>query len=313
MQSDPQVLMARGGRDPLQVWLFARRPVAGLAVFRIALGAVILSRWLPRWPHVRELYAEGAFLLPWGYFPRLGLPHLSYPWAFLLFTLLITATVALTVGYRTRAAAAAVLVLLMYFVPANTVFSCAVDRMSIISVFFLAFSPAGRACSVDRALELARRRREGPQKPPSGMLAAPMGPLWTQRMIALSFVLLYVFAPFYKLGIDGWSYLNGEALGYAVRRWQFTTPASEFLGGQPVVRMLMACGGVFGEWFIAVGLFVRRLRPWAIALGMMLHGVILFTVLIPMELSLIMMASYILFIEPETWQCLGSMRTKGAG
>lgn len=280
------------GTHPLHAWLFTPQPVTGLAVFRVALGAILLSRWLPRWPHVQELYASGAFLAPWGYFPRLGLPHLAYPWAFTLFTVLIVSIVAVMVGYKTRFAAGLGAVLLMYFVPANTVFSCAVDRLSILSLAFMAFSPAGQALSLDRAVQRRPGRPAGPV----------YSPPWCQRMIALSFILLYVFAPMFKLGIDGWSYLNGETLGYAVRRWQFVTAASEYMGRQPLIRMVMAWGGIFGEWFIAVGLFVRALRPWAIACGILLHGLILFTVLIPPELSLIMMASYILFIEPQTWQ-----------
>jgi hypothetical protein len=89
-----------------------------------------------------------------------------------------------------------------------------------------------------------------------------------------------------------------------VRRWQFVTPASQWLATTPLMIRSMALVGVVGEWFIAIGLYVRLLRPYAVLLGVVMNLMVLFTVLIPMELSLIMMASYILFIEPETWQRL---------
>ncbi len=301
----PTVSAAAVGPHPLATWLFARRSLTGLGVFRIALGAVLLIRWGPRWPHVGELYASDAFLVPWGYFARLGLPHFPYPIALVLYSVLMIAIVAFTIGWWTRAACAVSLVLLMYFVPASAVFCCAVDRLSILSLFFLCFGPAGATLSADRALaEWSRCRRSGEVEPRRGYQTDATGCIWTQRVIAVSFALLYVFAPMYKIGLDGWAYLNGKALGYSICRWQFATSASRFFARHAAIMVPMAVMGVFGEWFIAVGLFVRRLRPIAIVLGTVMHLLILFTVLIPPGLSLIMIASYALFVEPETWRRL---------
>lgn len=284
-------------------WLFTPRPLAGLGVFRICLGFVALLRWSPRLPHVDELYAAGAFTVPWGWFAKVDAPYFPFPIAAALFATLLVALFSMAVGYRTRVSTIVALLLLMYFVPSNTVFPCAVDRLTILSLLFLSMSPAGRVLSVDRWLEeFARCRAEDDVAPRPGYQTDAMGCVWTQQMIGVSFVLLYIFAPIFKLGGDGLAYFNGEAIGYAVRRWQFATQASLFLGGIPIVAMSMAFVGIIGEWFIAVGLYVRKLRPFAIALGIGLHLTILYTVLIPMELSLIMIASYVLYIEPNTWR-----------
>lgn len=281
----------RPAADPLAAWLFAERSLAGLGVFRICLGAVVLLRWLPRCLHARELYASDAFVVPWGWFERLGAPHPPGPLAVLLCGLLVAALTAVTVGWQTRAAAGLAAGLLMYFVPANEVFICAVDQLAILALFLIALSPAGRILAFDAVRERPANKSRS---------AWPRGPVWTQRLLALTFASVYAFAPMYRLGCHGWEYLDGEILGFGLQRWQFATAASHWIAGSPVLRAGLAWMVIFGEWFMAAGLFVRRVRPVAMVLGIGMHLGILFTLLIPPSLALAMIASYVLFIEPET-------------
>lgn len=285
--------------SPFTKWLFAPRSLAGLGVFRIALGLVGLQRFVLRWPHVDELYATGALMNPWGVGAQLNFPSFEFPVAMTLFSIFMVVMFCATIGLKTQLSCGLTCLMLIYFVSVNEVFQCHVDDMLIISFGFMAFSSAGHALSIDKWLS----RQHGPTDSTGGWYQVDeRGSIWAQRMIAISFASMYVFAPFLKLLFDGSDYFTGQNLAYAIQRWQFATPASKFIGSKPLLVMGMALTAILGELFMSFGLFVKKLRPFAMLIGIGMHLTILFTILIPPGLSLIMITSYITFMEPETWQ-----------
>lgn len=289
--------------DALGRWLFAERPLVGLAVLRIAIGLALLMHLGGRWFYVHELYSTEALVLPYGIVYELGLPHLSYPMALGLFSTLMLCVFAIILGFWTNLALWAAAVLQLYFMSCTSLFVCAVDSIAFLTLVFLAMSRCGDALSVDRFLAVT-----GEAWPTSDMQLNPSdlwsarGAIWPQRAVALQISFIYLCATAMKLGHSGWGYLTGVELAGGLQRWQFATAASIWIAHHWWMAMLMSSAGTFGELFLAVGLNVRRLRPYALAFGIGMHLTILITLRIPHGLSLIMIASYAAFVEPETWQ-----------
>ena len=282
-----------GRRDVLDRWLFEPRTVHEMSAYRIALGVVLLQRFGPRLFHAAELYSSESYRVPRGLAATFDLPAPPPTVATALVAALVVALVSMTVGFRTRLSAAIAAPIMLLLVSLNAVFTCAVDDYGVLSLVLVALSPAGHAFSIDARMADRRGR-------PLPRIVSP----WAQRLTGVLFVTTYVYAPLARLHLNGWYFFTGEPLANAFDRWQFVTAASGWTADQPWLMIPIAIGSTVGEWFIAVGLFTKRLRRFAIAFGIALHGFVLFTLLIPPGLSLLMMASYLLWLEPGTIQRL---------
>lgn len=109
--------------------------------------------------------------------------------------------------------------------------------------------------------------------------------------------IVYTFAALAKINFD---FLSGNGLA----SWGFRSMlAPRFLLAMPYLPA-MAIGTVVAELFVAIGLWVPRLRPFAVAVGVLLHtGMILFIspgLLGVIELGLfaaMMFGGYLLFLD----------------
>jgi len=162
----------------------------------------------------------------------------------------------------------------------------------------LCLSPAGRVLSVEAWL--CRR---------FGRAFDTRGSLVTAQLIKAQVLIVYGYSVVNKLGA---SFLDGftlqEELPFALRgslahgllsdpRGRLL-PAFEGLLHSDSAMAACACAVVASEAFLCFGLPVRRLRPWAIALGLALHGSIFMFMNIRV-FGLLMVASYPLFLTPR--------------
>ena len=317
--ADPVIAQPRTTPKPdrLDRWLFAERPLVGVAVLRIAVGLAMLAHLYGRWFYVHELYSTEGFVLPYGFVYELGLPHFSYPVALVLFSTLMLCLFAIVLGFQTHRALWVAAILQLYFMSCTSLFVCAVDSIGFLALVFLAMSRCGDALSLDRCLAASHAvGGAGAWEFNPATLWSARGTIWPQRAVALQISLIYVCAAVFKLGHSGWGYLSGVELAGGLQRWQFATDASLWIAHHWWLPMLMSWAGTFGELFLAVGLFVPRLRPIALAFGIAMHLLILITLRIPHGLSLLTIACYAAFVEPETWQrwlnhWTGSFRREG--
>ena len=286
--------------NPLSAWnAFWFRPVSArpLGAFRIAYGLAVLVHLAFLAPEM-DLWLSDAGLLrgtearelagPWRPSPL----HYwqSPPVIHAVFGATVAVTVLLIAGWRTRVMSALLYAALLAMHHRNLASCSGADVLLVILAFYLMLSPSGAAYSLD-ARRAARRR---------GTEAEPLIVPWALRLIQLQVTLLYFMSAFIKAGGKPW--LEGNALYYIlsngeVRRFTFG------LTQYPLLINALTHGTIVIEFFLAIGLWSRAARPWAILAGVMLHAGIMLTINIPVFGEL-MMASYLTFLAPDQLDAL---------
>jgi hypothetical protein len=159
-----------------------------------------------------------------------------------------------------------------------------------MATLLLGFTPCGRSFSADRWWEIRDAERAGRTPPPE------RGPQWGVRLIAIQVAMLYFFATIDKLNPG---FLTGERLEMVFAQ-VYTWSDPILHPGWLWTMRLMAWGTVVIETFLTFGFFFPRTRPWAIGLGVVLHG--LFYTLLPVStFSVTTVSLYLAFIDPDAF------------
>ena len=265
-------------------WAFSPIDTAPMAALRIAVGLLAIGWTLSLLPDAatfldrsgvqRDLpsYDSGAWTV------QLGSPYL-------VLAVLLAAAVALTLGWRTRAAAVVVAVLLLVVQRRDPWILNSGDLLVRELAFFVMLMPAGETWSLD-----ARRRNRGGG---GERLRAP----WALRLVQLQISALYLFSVWAKVRGNAWN--DGTAVGIALQLedlQRFVLP--EALATSLLVSALFTYSALAVEASLAFGLWLPRLRYWVMAAGIGLHLGIEASLLIGW-FSLAIISSYLAFVPPE--------------
>ena len=258
--------------------LVADRSVVGLALFRIITGLMAIRQLMS---YVRALPNEGFygdyFALPYTWLipePTAGI------YVFVLAAGIISAA-ALVVGYRTKAAAVVCFLMVTYHLSLNQIWYRHNRYFLVLALFLLCFAPCGRALSLDSMR----------------LNLAPSGPIWTAFLIKVQMTLIYLASALSKTLDPGWR--SGEVL--AGRRlgplWEETMPDPlvNLIPSEAAVRML-TLQALASEFFLAVCLWFRPTRRFAIWWGIFFHGWIEFQYSV-LAFTYLTLASYFLFAD----------------
>lgn len=269
-----------------------------MAAFRMSLGLIVfLDTALTLLPHAARWFGAEGFHSPgetqwwleqpgrWGFFTgrtdvntlRLGLCALM---------LLSWCMIA---GLATRLSAACAFVLLMSFHHLNPNMLNAGDALLRIGLLYLALMPSWRALSLDR--RIAAR---------FGWKAASDAPVWSLRLAQIQLCIMYVMtgidkaARFDAANLSASAWVDGSAIAKALR---FTTIArTDWLTWVPVwATAPWAWVTLLWEILFPVLVMFRRTRPWALALGVLVHGGIFLTMEVT-HFSLTTLSFYWLFV-----------------
>jgi hypothetical protein len=196
---------------------------------------------------------------------------------------LVLASILLTMGAWTRLASALVFVLTLALQRYNpTAFNGGDFILRGVLLLGLALGPSGSYLSVDAY----RRDRRF-------VWRAPYIEVWPLRFIQLHISLGYILTVLLKL--RGVTWLDGTAIWYALNledlirfdlpRWIKAPPFGAFLSWSTLV---IEAGVGIGVWF-------RRIRPWALLAGVLLHLGIALTFEIGF-FSYVMIVSYLAWL-----------------
>lgn len=278
---------------------FFFKPIAPdtIGLFRIVFGTVVFLAVLGRYPYRELFYGENGIVSSAStarFFPNY--PFLFFRWApesdpalNYFFIALMLATVSLIVGFKTRLSSVLVFLGLISLSNRNFFIDNAGDDLMRINCFFLMFSQAGKAFSVDRLLENKKGIKQ--------TLVSP----WAQRMLQLQVAYLYLNTALLKLPGQGWQ--DGTALYYALnyielRRFDFKY-LFYFLWQIKVATYSV----LIGEFALALLVWFKKLRYPILLIGICLHIGINLTMQFPI-FQYVMIASLINFIYPEDIQLL---------
>lgn len=252
---------------PQSMWerfLFEPTTTSPMTLVRIAWGAVMILWTLSLLPDVDPFLKEGALRyerpLPSGSWNPLDwIGWSGAPLAACL--VLLAASAATMVGYRTRLSSAVALLCLLSIQRTNsTIFNSGDLTLRLIGISVM-FSPCGLLWSVDAALA----RRRGVRQEP-----APWRAPWALRLLQLHIAVGYVLSAAAKLRGSRWH--DGTALEMTLRLedlQRFRAP--EWLLSQSILLNLLTWATLAFEASFVFLVWNRRWRPWVLAVGFAFH------------------------------------------
>lgn len=266
----------------------APAPTAALALFRAAFAAclarevgttLVRSRFAIDGPGFHDPYA--------AWIPRMD--DETYFWVHLLQYPLI---LALGLGWAHRAAAAGLIGLSGWVFFADRLNFRNHPYFFLLVLGLLVFAPASETLSPRAALRAWRARRAGAGDAVRAFLGAER-PRTAQRLLQVQVSLVYVVAGLHKLNP---AYLDGDVLARILARSDLAGLAA--WAAVPVRAAPLAWATVALELALPLGLWSRRLRPWAIAAGVLFHLGIAVAMNV-VTFSAATVATYLLFVDPR--------------
>lgn len=295
---------------PVRVWnRFWFTYVSGLAfaLVRVGFAVTLLLTLLEFAPLLAQHYtADGFFPMDaarrWNWGNLIALLHLDVLDGLvpivLIYTTLLCGCLALVVGWHTRASAAVVFLLLLWFQSRNPTYLNGGDEVLRLTAFYL-FLGYLEIPREQRTLTWDRARALGGGR--DAWLGGEMR-AWPVRMIQLQMCILYCVAGAWKLAGESW--WTGDALFYSLQNPQvarFVVPVGAWM--EPLFKAGSVSVALW-EFTFPLLFVVRRLRPWALVFGLLMHLGILLTMNIGF-FSLAMLATYPALVGPagvERWR-----------
>jgi hypothetical protein len=278
-------------RDRWNTFWFRPEPTSTIGVVRIVFGFVATLWTVSQAPTLVTFYGS-AGVLPappasgTGVWSLLSLSDAA-PVLISLWVATLLGAVGVMIGFRTRLATVLLFVGILSFERRNPDILNAGDFLLRNLTFYLLFSPAGEALSVDRWRRARHQFWEFPLRAP-----------WALRLIQIQLSVVYFATLWGKLQGDLWR--DGTAVSYALRVGdihRFPTPA--FVTDSVVLTELLTFGTLLLELSLAVFIWNRVLRPWVMAFGVLLHLSIGFSIMVGF-FTLLMLTTYLAFVPPET-------------
>ena len=315
-----------GTRNPI-LWFahgwtkffFAPISPATIGMFRIFFGIVIFLSTLGRFPFRELFYTDlgivsfktmNHFFPPPDFLYFRWLPQAD-PALEIYFLIFLFFIVTLTLGLWTRLSSILVFAGMMSLSNRNFFIDNAGDDLMRINCFFLIFSHAGKAYSMDRWWNLRRQRRLHGAATSGRSTLAKCAPWaldkyvpwaldkyapWAQRLIQLQLSFLYLNTVYLKLPGEAW--LNGTALYYAFDYLELKRFDFKYLFYYLWQIKLATYGVMVAETAMFSLVWIRRFRYWVLGAAFALHEGINLTMQFPV-FQYVMMTSLIVFIYPE--------------
>jgi hypothetical protein len=274
-------------------FFFRKQSPVPMALFRIVYGTLVIVTLCLLRPDWFNWYGTHAWLslstalkLEPGH--RLNLFAIipqDGTWIEALFWISLSSAVLLSLGLFTRINSILVFVCLTSIQQRNLYILHGGDTFLRLAGFFLVFSPAGAALSLDRMIRIWRGKESSKIQPRS---------LWAQRMIQLQLSFMYVVA--FLLKIKGAPWLEGTALFYVYHLDElrhFPLPAWFF---RPIVLKLGAWSALALEFSLGVLIWVKEFRYVLLALGLLFHLWLEYSLNIPL-FQWDVLSAYVLFID----------------
>lgn len=274
-----------------QCFWFEPQDTSSLELFRIGFGLLALAWTATLFPNLPAFYGQNGILpdIPTGTPGEWSVLDFSNSPVLLVtvFVVTLAAAFAVTVGFHTRIAAIMLWVGIVSLEQRNGLVTNSGDGVVRSLAFLLALSPAGAALSLDRLRRAPEQFWEFPGRAP-----------WALRLIQIQISIGYLFAVMGKFATDPWR--EGTAVAYALRIddvHRLVTPA--FIAQSATITGLLTYGTLLIELSLAVLIWIPRLRPWVLLLGVSLHLGIDSSIMVGF-FSYAMLVSYLCFIPPET-------------
>ena len=265
--------MSRGIGDTFAVlranwndFFFAPMPLHVCAVLRIAFGLLIFIDFAFLFPDVDKWFGpDGVLPLAASRLvvdpDTVTLFQLFPDSAFVvhaLYMLVLVQALCLATGFYGRFQAACLFVFVTSFQHRNMPLFDAEDTVLRLACFFLTFMPVDAVFSLRNLLAPHRPR---PVEPP---------PIWPLRLLQIEVTLIYLSTALLKFRGHDW--IDGTALYYALQVEQFQRfPVPPALVENLALSRFATWAVLAIEFVLPFTLWIRKVRPFAIVAGILLH------------------------------------------
>lgn len=267
---------------------FEPEPVTTIALVRLAFGLLVFVWALSLVPDVEAFFGAGGVrpqappfsATNWGV-----LALESRAWlAWLLLSVLAVASLSLAAGYHARLSAIVVLVGVLSFEQRNGFVFNAGDSLIRVMAFYLVLAPSGPSLSLPALARAA----------PSDL---PKRPRWPLRLLQLQLSVIYLSSVWEKLRGDAWR--DGSAVADVLRISDLSQlhPPS-WLASSETLTTALTYGTLGLELAIAILVWNRRLRPWVLLAGALMHIAFALTLAVGF-FSAAILVLYLAFVPPE--------------
>jgi len=275
-----------------QKFWFEPESVSTLAICRITFGFVAFFWTLSLTPDLVSFFGRRGVVPAQPNFRYwIGVLSPAAPsWAvYGLWAVLLVASVCLILGAGTRLASILVFVGILSFERRNPYIFNAGDVLVRNLSFYLMLAPAGAALSVDAWRRARDAFWEFPKRSP-----------WALRLIQVQLSVVYASTVWAKVRGNDWN--NGTAVSYALRLddlARFHVPS--WIATNVTLSNLMTFGTLAIEAGIAVLVWNRKLRPWVLGAGVIMHLSIAINIMIGF-FSMAMFVAYLAFVPSDTME-----------
>jgi hypothetical protein len=204
-----------------------------------------------------------------------------------VYAVLFVSAICLVLGYHSRLAATLVFIGLVSFQRRNPFIVNAGDRLLSHLGFCLMLAPSGAALSLDRWRRNKTKFWNFPYRAP-----------WALRLVQIQVSVMYLATVWEKLQGETW--WGGTAVAYAWGIGDLSRVAVPgFLRDSLPVVNFLTWSTLAIELALGVLVWVPRLRPWVLALGIALHLSIEVTMGVGF-FSYAVFVAYLAFVPPQT-------------
>lgn len=279
-------------------WFELRSPLP-TCIFRILYGLHVLFFCVLIYPDLMTWYLPNGMLSMQPYREWLGSERFSLLFwlpqtessVYAVFALLAIAAITLTIGFCSRTSAVVLCVMLVSLHNRNLIILNSGDGLMRMMGIYLMFSHCGSSLSVDAWL----KKRAGVAATQTEFA------IWAQRLMQLQICAVYLHSVLAKSFGTPW--LDGTTVYYVLQLREFYRVQLPFLLTSIWFSKVLTWGTLFAETAMFTLVWVKELRYYVLALGLLLHAGIELTMNIP-QFETLMMSSYILFVDPQHLQWL---------
>jgi len=247
--------------SPWDRFFFRAQSTAPMTLVRVVWGATAAVWAISLLPDVDPFFVEGDLMYDRKLNPGSWnvLPHLPDGAGLVACALLLVASVATMIGWRTRLSSLVAVLMMVLLQRANTAIFNSGDLLLREIGICVALSPCGLLWSLDARRDRRRGRRRN-------VLRAP----FAMRFLQLSLALGYFLSAWTKSRGATWQ--NGTAIALSLRIEDLQRyVAPEWLFHQAVLLNLFTWATLAFEATFFALVWNRRLRPWVLATGVALH------------------------------------------
>jgi hypothetical protein len=214
---------------------------------------------------------------------------------------MLLGAVSVLVGFRPRLGALLIAIGIISFDRRNPFLFNGGDGLLRILSLYLILAPSGASLSVDRWLKRDQPFWEFPARAP-----------WALRLMQIQLSIIYLSSVWEKLQGTAWP--HGNALSYALRLDDLERfPMPGLLSDVPAIVAVLTWGTLLVEFGCGTLIWVPRLRPWVIVVGILFHVGIAYSLRIGF-FSAGMIVLYLTFVSPDrAGVLLGAARDRLAG